>query len=192
MRPGLSFSHFGMFVSDPARMEAFYVGVLDFTVTDRGQLPGPNGPLDLIFLSRDPAEHHQIVLVSGRPSDGGFNPINQISFRADSLATLRDMHARLQRGGASDIAPVTHGNAVSIYARDPEGNRVELFMDLPWYVQQPLRIDVDFSQDDASLMAWLEAHARSQADFKPRAQWQAEMAQRMGISAAPTEDHGPA
>lgn len=192
MRPGLSFSHFGMFVSDVTRMEAFYVGVLDFTVTDRGQLPGPHGPMNLVFLSRDPAEHHQIVLVSGRPQDGSFNPINQISFRADSLATLRDMHTRLQCGGARDIAPVTHGNAVSIYARDPEGNRIELFMDLPWYVQQPLRIDVDFSQDDASLMAWLEAHARRQADFKPRAQWQAEMAQRMGITSTPPKGQSPA
>lgn len=184
MRPGLSFSHFGMFVTDMAKMEDFYARVLEFTVTDRGALDTPNGPVDLVFLSRDPSEHHQIALVSSRPADMPYNPINQISFRADSLTTLRTMHARLIEEGALEISPVTHGNAVSVYARDPEGNRVELFMDLPWYVLQPMRVPVDFTLSDADLMAWLETHARQQADFKPRSQWQAEMAERMGITAA--------
>ena len=182
MRPGLSFSHFGMFVTDVARQEDFYTRVLEFTVTDRGQLPGPNGPMDLVFLSRDPDEHHQVVLISGRPADMGFNPINQISFKADSLATLRTMYQRLLDEGATQIAPVTHGNAVSIYVHDPEGNRLELFFDLPWYVLQPMRVPVDFSLDDAALMTWLEAHARALPGFKSRAQWRQEMAARMGVA----------
>ena len=181
-RPGLSFSHFGMFVTDVPGLEDFYTRVLEFTVTDRGQLPGPNGPMDLVFLSRDPDEHHQIVLISGRPADMGFNPINQISLKADSLATLRTLLVRLQAYGLKDIAPVTHGNAVSLYVHDPEGNRLELYLDLPWYVYQPMRVPVDFSLDDEALMAWLEQHARSLPGFKPRAQWRQEMAERMGIS----------
>lgn len=180
-RPGFAFSHFGMFVNDVAKMEDFYTRILEFTVTDRGQLPGPAGPMDLVFLSRDPDEHHQIVLISGRPASIDFNPINQISLKGDSLATLRAMHRRLLEEGAADIAPVTHGNALSIYVRDPEGNRLELYIDLPWYVSQPMRVPVDLSEDDASLMARLEAHARSLPDFKPRAQWRAEMARRMGV-----------
>lgn len=181
MRPGLSFSHFGMFVTDMVKMEDFYARVLEFTVTDRGELETPNGPVNLVFLSRDPSEHHQIVLVSSRPANMSFNPINQISFRADSLTTLRAMHQRLIDEGMTEISPVTHGNAVSIYARDPEGNRVELFIDLPWYVLQPMRIPVDFSLTDDQLMAWLEEHARQQPDFKSREQWQSEMAHRMGV-----------
>lgn len=70
-RPGLTFAHFGMFVTDIARMERFYTEVLEFTVTDRGQLTGPNGPFDLVFLSRDPDEHHQLVLATGRPAESG-------------------------------------------------------------------------------------------------------------------------
>lgn len=38
-RPGFSFSHFGMFVTDIALLEDFYTRILDFTVTDRGELP---------------------------------------------------------------------------------------------------------------------------------------------------------
>ena len=114
MRPGLSFSHMGFTVRDIAAMEAFYSKVLEFTVTDRGQLPGPNGMMDLVFLSRDPDEHHQIVLVSGRPEHLAHNPINQISLKADSLATLREMHRRLVAFGLAEIRPVTHGNADSV------------------------------------------------------------------------------
>lgn len=178
---GLSFSHMGFFVHDLARMEDFYARVLEFTVTDRGPLPGPSGPMNLVFLSRDPDEHHQIVLISGRPEVLAFNPINQISFKADSLATLKAMHRRLQAEGAREVIPVTHGNAISVYALDPEGNRIELYIDTPWYVEQPMRVPVDFALDEAALMATVEAHARTLPGFRPRAEWRAEMARRMGI-----------
>jgi len=178
--PGLRFSHLGIYVHDIAKMEDFYSRVLGFTVTDTGQLDGPNGPMQLVFLSRNPDEHHQIVLVTGRPAELAYNPINQISMSADSLATLRVMHARLRTEGTRAIAPVTHGNALSVYALDPEGNRIELYIDLPWYVTQPMRVPVDISLDDDALMTHLEQHARSLPGFRPRTQWRAEMAQRMG------------
>jgi catechol 2,3-dioxygenase-like lactoylglutathione lyase family enzyme len=178
---GLRFSHVGFFVRDPAAMEDFYARVLGFTVTDKGRLSGPQGPVDLVFLSRDPDEHHQIVLVSGRPEWVPFNVINQISLKADSLATLRDMLGRLQGENVSDIAPVTHGNALSIYVRDPEGNRLELYIDLPWYVSQPLRQPLDLSADDATILRNAEAHARTLPGFRPRSEWRAEMARRMGL-----------
>ncbi len=180
-RPGFRFSHFGMFVTDIARLEDFYSRVLDFTVTDRGTLPGPAGTMQLVFLSRDPDEHHQIVLVSGRPADMAFNPINQISLKADRVADLQTMHALLVAEGLPGITPVTHGNAVSIYVPDPEGNRLELYVDLPWYVSQPMRVPVDLSGDEDALMQRLEAHARGLPGFRPRAQWRAEMAKRMGL-----------
>ena len=181
-RPGLTFSHVGFFVHDIARMEDFYTRLLDFTVTDRGQLSGPKGPMDLVFLSRDPDEHHQIVLISGRPQEIPFNVINQVSLKADSLGTLKAMLRRLQAEGVAGIAPVTHGNALSVYAPDPEGNRLELYIDLPWYVSQPLRVPVDLALPDEQIMATAEAHARSLPGFQPRAQWRAEMARRMGLS----------
>ena len=181
-RPGLAFSHVGLYVTNLPAMEDFYVRVLEFTVTDRGRLSGPNGPVALVFLSRDPDEHHQIVLASGRPAEPGFNVINQISLKADSLATLKEMHRRVQRENAGEITPVTHGNSLSVYVRDPEGNRLELYMDLPWYVSQPLRLPVDLGLDDTTIMANAEAHARSLPGFKPRSEWRADMARRMGLA----------
>ncbi len=51
--PRLSFSHMGIFVTDVARMQDFYTRVLGFTVTDRGELDTTDGPLTIVFLSRD-------------------------------------------------------------------------------------------------------------------------------------------
>jgi catechol 2,3-dioxygenase-like lactoylglutathione lyase family enzyme len=91
IRPALSFSHFGFFVSNLARMVDFYCRVLGFTLSDQGDLDTPRGPVSLAFLTRDVREHHQIVLATGRPDGISFNSINQISFRLESLAGLREM-----------------------------------------------------------------------------------------------------
>ena len=178
--PRLSFSHMGINVADLARMEDFYTRVLGFTVTDRGNL----GAIALVFMSLDPAEHHQVILASGpaasQPMDGSPSRINQISFRLSELAGLREMARRAKAGGAKDLVAVSHGNALSVYCRDPEGNRIELFVDTPWYVRQPQRMPMDLELPDAELWAWAEAEARKQPDFQPVEQWRAEMARRMG------------
>lgn len=80
----------------------------------------------------------------------------------------------------SEVSPASHGNALSVYVRDPEGNRLELFVDTPWYVNQPLRVPFDFALSDQQLWDWAEGHARSLPGFRPRAQWVAEMAAKMG------------
>lgn len=173
--PRLSFSHIGIFVADLARMEDFYTRVLGFAVTDRGTL----GATGIVFLSLDSKEHHQIILASGRPAEVAFNPINQISFRLAELADLKAMARRLQDEGAKDISPISHGNALSVYFRDPEGNRLEIFIDTPWYVRQPLRIPMDLSLPDAALWAWAEAEARRQPDFQSVEEWRAQIARRI-------------
>ncbi|MBU3654099.1 MAG: VOC family protein [Limnohabitans sp.] len=179
-RHSLVFSHMGFYVRDLARMTRFYKDVMCFFETDRGDL----GPVQLIFLSRDPSEHHQIVLATGRPADLSFSIINQISLRVPDLATLREMHRRVAADpDVTELVSATHGNAVSIYFRDPEGNRLEVFVDMPWYCEQPLREPIDLSQSDAQVMAAAEALARSRPRFRSRAEWIADMEQLMGYRA---------
>ena len=176
----LSFSHMGFYVRDLERMARFYKEVMCFFETDRGDL----GPVQLVFLSRDPSEHHQIVLASGRPTDLPFSVINQISLRVPDLATLRTVRDRVTADpDVSDLVCATHGNAVSIYFRDPEGNRLEVFLDTPWYCEQPLRETINLDQSDEAVMAFAEALARSRPRFRSRAEWIAEMEQRMGYKA---------
>ena len=176
MAASVAFSHFGFFVTDMPKMEDFYTRFMGFTVTDRGMLFDRN----LVFLSRDPREHHQLVLVTGRPADMGYNPIHQISFLLDGLAELKDMHERLKGEQVSEIAPVSHGNALSVYFRDPEGNRLELYLHTPWYVTQPERVPMDMSLSVDELWKWAEDLARKLPGFRPASEWQAEMARRMG------------
>jgi catechol-2,3-dioxygenase len=176
-KPDLTFSHFGVFVHDIERMAAFYTRVLGFAISDRGQL----GKTSLVFLTRDPREHHQIVLAGGRPGELAFNAINQISFRMQDFAGLRGMYRALQgESGVSEIAPVSHGNALSVYFRDPEGNRIELFVDTPWYVEQPIRIPMDMALADDALWTWAENTARELPGYRPVEEWRAEMADRIG------------
>ena len=180
--PGFAFSHIGIYASDVARMEAFYTGVMGFFVTDRGELDTPRGRVDLVFLSRNPDAHHQIVLASGRPAALAFNVVNQISLRADSLATLKAMHATVVAAGTPNVTPVTHGNALSVYFPDPEGNRLEVFIDTPWYVNQPMRVPIDLGLSEEAIMSNAEAHARGLPGFRPRAEWRAAMARMMGVA----------
>jgi catechol 2,3-dioxygenase len=119
------------------------------------------------------------VLATGRPADMAFNVVNQLSFRVPDLQTLRAFHQRTLAHGASDMHPVTHGNAISIYCRDPEGNRLEIFMDTPWYCDQPLREPIDFAETDEAIMARAEAIAKRLPKFMSREEWQREVASRM-------------
>jgi len=177
----LTFSHIGIHVHDIARVERFYVGMLGFFVTDRGGLIRSGRSIQLVFLSRDPREHHQIALVSGRPMPLGFNVVNQLSLRADSLGTLREFYQVFTRAGVEGIDPITHLNAVSLYASDPEGNRIELFWDTPWHVPQPVAIPIDLNGTDSELMAWMETEARSRAGYLTKSDWIQAMSRRMSL-----------
>ncbi len=179
--PKLRFSHMGFSAHDLTRMEQFYTTMLGFFVTDRGSLPGPDGiPVPLVFLSRDPDEHHQIVLAGNRPAQLHHNTINQISLRTDNLTTLLEIFRNFRDAGVDDMHPITHGNAISLYCRDPEGNRLEIYIDTDFYVDQPMRVALDFEQPEAAILADVEKHARTLPGFRPRAQWRAEMVRLMG------------
>ena len=173
--PPLSFSHMGIFVHDLAKMQVFYEDVLGFPVTDRGELGGA----EIVFLSRDPREHHQIVLVSGRPAVLDFNIVNQISLRAEKLSDLRDFYRLLEREGLEDLVAITHGVAWSVYFSDPEGNRIEIFTDSPWYIDQPHREPFDLMRPDAEIMAETEARCKDDPSFRPLVEWREEFAKHL-------------
>ncbi|MES2399541.1 MAG: VOC family protein [Pseudomonadota bacterium] len=181
--PNLMFSHMGFAVKDMAKMEDFYTRVLGFTVTDRGHAVG----MDLIFLSRDPQDHHQLVLVSGKPDNIPPNPfnaqfgsvINQISFRVGSLDSLRKLQKILERENIQSIFPANHGIAWSIYCHDPDGNNLELFVDTEWYFPQPFLIPLDLTQSDEAIHDETLALAKEQQGFEPTANWRKRMGARM-------------
>ena len=141
----IAFSHMGIGCWDIRKMEDFYTRVMGLHVSDRGSASG--GRVDVVFMTSDGYDHHQFVLVSGRkegevhdsPVLGGSvgTAIFQISFKLDSLATLRAFKKRLEAEGITNFTPLNHGNAWSVYTRDPEGNGVELYVYTPWFTHQP-------------------------------------------------------
>jgi len=175
--PAVSFSHFGLYVTDLPRMEDFYTRVLGLLVSDRGKLPGGS---DLVFLSRDPDEHHQLVLAAGRPPGLEFNVVNQMSFKLAALEDLKTMHARAREEGVKQFRVVTHGNAWSIYFPDPEGNRLELFVDTPWHTPQPVAEPFDIEKPVETIFKETEALCRNRPGFASRAEWRASQVARMG------------
>jgi catechol 2,3-dioxygenase-like lactoylglutathione lyase family enzyme len=179
----LAFTHAGIYVTDMDRMVDFYTRVVGFAVADRG--PRLQGGGEITFMTRDPREHHQLVLATGRPTNLSFNMVNQLSFLVDSLTTLRTLYRDLKREpGLEDLGPVSHGNALSAYFLDPEKNRIEFYMHTPWHVPQPHRISVDLSLPDARLWADIEQDVRATPGFKPREEWIAEMERRIAQATA--------
>lgn len=176
--PSASFrlSHFEIHVRDVRGMERFYTRVLGFVVTDRGAAPD-----GLVFLSRHPDGHHQIVL-NPMPSRGGRgNRLDHISFRVSTLAALRNVHAALLLDAGAEVEAVSHGTTWSVYFRDPEGNRLEVFADTPWHVEQPCRFVVDLALSDAELHALTEKKIRDLPGFMLIEDWQ--RAHRMAVAA---------
>ena len=168
--PKWELSHIGIFVTDMKKMRDFYTRVLRFKVMDAGDLK--NGP-SLTFLSKDPKDHHQIVMVTGR-KQGTPSTINQITFRVPSLKEVRAMRDYLVENKVDGIDPIDHGNAWSVYFLDPEGNRLEVFCDTPWYVAQPHRVTLDFSLSDKEIEESTRKRISGDPTFQQFSDWRSD------------------
>jgi catechol 2,3-dioxygenase-like lactoylglutathione lyase family enzyme len=175
-RPQLT--HVGMFVRDLDAMTEFYTQVVGLTISDRGDIPGDR---KIVFLSNDPDEHHQFVLVSGQP-DSEIKPAQQVSFLVDTLDDVRTMHDRVKAAGMEVLATTTHGNAWSVYFRDPDGNRVEIYTHTPWHIPQPHAAPFDLSLSNEQIVAWTEAHCRGHDGFMPATERAKVMKRRIGFA----------
>lgn len=170
----IALSHFELKVRDLGVMEDFYTRALGFVVTDRSE--------SMIFLSAHPGEHHQLVL--GRAADGDFRSgsLDHLAFRVGNLSALKARHADLAAIGDVEMEGVSHGNAWSIYLRDPEGNRLEIFTDTPWHVAQPVRFAVDLAMAEDDLIAWTEAKVSVMPGYRPLGEWQGDHKKALGRS----------
>ena len=175
--PHLTLRHVGMFVRDIHKMSAFYKEVLGFTQTDAGHVRGH----DVVFLTRDAKAHHQLVMESGRThhTGSGFG-LQQISFQVSALDDLRLMHAIVKdRNDVSLIQTVDHGNSWSLYFRDPEDNRVEIYSDTPWHIPQPYLEPLNLEASDVEINSTTSQKVQLQAGYQPMNDWQAELDLKM-------------
>jgi catechol 2,3-dioxygenase len=66
-----------------------------------------------------------------------------------------------------------------LYFRDPEVNRVEIYLDTPWHVEQPYLDQLDLSLSDEAIHHITEQRLNDNPSRKPMQQWQHEMAERI-------------
>lgn len=151
-------------------MTEFYTGVFDMVVTDRGE--GHTMPFTIAFLTGNPQQHHQLALASGRGSDAA-STVMQISFKVGKIDDLRSVWKRAEAAGASNFRGLNHGNALSIYFLDIEENTVEVYLDTPWYVEQPHGDPLDLSKPDAEIWAETERICRADPTFMTVEEWRA-------------------
>jgi catechol 2,3-dioxygenase len=172
--PDAQLTHLGLYVRDLDAMVAFYSNLLGLVVTDSGDLHGKR----ITFMSRNVNEHHQLVMVSGRPEDE-YSPVNQMSFRVKSLEDLQHYHRTVSQMGLRDLRPSNHGNAWSIYFLDPEGNRIEIYAGSPWYVNQPYQKPLDLNAAADEIRASTAAMVNSDPSHMPHEAWQRSFAERL-------------
>jgi catechol 2,3-dioxygenase-like lactoylglutathione lyase family enzyme len=85
----------------------------------------------LAFMTYDD-EHHRIAIaafpgiVDRAPHGAG---LDHLAYTYSSLGDLVATYERLKAAGITPVVPINHGLTLSMYYRDPDGNKVELQID---------------------------------------------------------------
>jgi catechol 2,3-dioxygenase len=173
----LEVAHAVLYVHDVDKMIEFYEGTLGFEVMDRG----PLGRAEIVFLSQNATDHHQVAFITGRDEPVHSNSVNHIAFR--SAGTLDDLRAFKKTLDAHDevtqIVPLCHGNAWSVYFRDPELNGVEVFIDTPWHVVQPQGEPLDLDKSNEEIIDSTRARFSTEPEFGPIDEFHERRAERL-------------
>lgn len=113
-------------VSDQERAERFYCDVLGMNVAARMDAP----PMTFFSLGG----HHDfgILAVGDGPAAPDNSPgLFHIAFKVgDSVDELRAAKSELEEAGATVEFAMDHWVTQSIYLHDPDGNMIELFVDV--------------------------------------------------------------
>ena len=137
-------SHVGVFVKDLDAMTRFYCDTLGLTESHRNEDR-------MVFLTADiDKEDHEVVLVRGREGDARI--IQQMSFRVNDVEDVGAFYRTFKDMGVTIDRTVSHGAGVSCYFFDPEGNRMEVFADIP-VEQQGYNGPIDLEKSADELVA---------------------------------------
>ena len=132
-----SLGHVVIKVRDVERSEAFYHGVLGLPIVAR------NARSTMTFFSL--GDHHDFAVVGlGNDAESpGTKSVGlaHVAFKiGNSLDELKDAKRHLDDAGIP-CAPVDHGVTQSLYFSDPDGNQVELYVDVSdVWKQDPQRV----------------------------------------------------
>ncbi|MDE3074383.1 MAG: VOC family protein [Chloroflexota bacterium] len=148
--------HVGVHCHDLPKQKRFYQEVLGLQVTDEDPAMG------MVFMSARPEEeHHEFLLCGGRNvEDRDAFLLQQVSFRCDKLDDVIGFYRRLKQHGVQFDMVVSHGNAIGVYFRDPEGNRLEVYCATGLTARQPYLQAVDLDRPPDEIMRQVEESVR--------------------------------
>jgi catechol 2,3-dioxygenase len=131
--------HVVLRVTDLARAEQFYNGVLGLPVCARFDQDG----VKMSFFTLGNHHDFAVMQVSGEGSTHSPSAVglHHVAFKiGDSLDELREARANLESAGLRPT-PIDHEVTKSLYFEDPDGNGVELYVDASaaWR-QEPQRV----------------------------------------------------
>ena len=160
----LTWSHVVLNVRNLDLMLDFYQNILGFDITDRG--PIAEGGPEIVFLSQQPSEHHQLAMVVAKAEEATTKSVNHLAFRVPTFQALKTQIQRLQDHRDTHFLPLSHGNTLSVYFGDPEGNGFEVFWDTPWHVAQPQGKPWDISLSETAALNWIESTFSGESSFE--------------------------
>jgi len=140
---GPELGHVVLYVRDLARSVEFYRDVLGW---HQAVPPQPGFPAAMFSSGRT---HHELLLLEVGPDATPIPAGRRVGLYhfgvkvGDSDEELRRMLGRLQEAGTKIVGATDHTITHSLYVEDPDGNEVELYVDVP---------GIDWT-DPAALMA---------------------------------------
>jgi catechol-2,3-dioxygenase len=141
--------HLVLYVRDVDRSATFYRDVLGW----RQILGGPDNPLPFpaaAFSAPSGRTHHELLLIEVGHDAAAVPPGRRVGMYhfglkiGDSDDELRAARDDLLRAGATVVGASDHTVTHSLYIEDPDGNEIELYIDVP---------GVDWRNDPQLIMA---------------------------------------
>lgn len=121
--------HIVLYVSDIERSAAFYGDVLGWQ-----RLPLPGGGAAAFSSGRT---HHELLLIEVGPTAQALPKGRHLGLYhfglkvGDSDDELRDALERIQAANVEIVGATDHTVTHSLYILDPDGNEIELYIDVP-------------------------------------------------------------
>ncbi|MGC8481724.1 MAG: VOC family protein [Acidimicrobiales bacterium] len=132
--PVLELGHLVLYVRNITRSVTFYESVLGW---QRLPLGGRLGGGVAAFSSPNQRTHHELLLIEVGEDAAGVPPGRRVGLYhfglkvGDSDDELREVRATLLQHNVRIIGATDHGVTHSLYIEDPDGNEIELFIDVP-------------------------------------------------------------
>jgi catechol-2,3-dioxygenase len=125
--------HLVLYVRDVEVSAAFYRDVLGW----RQVMPQPGSPIRGFVMFSSGRTHHELLLIEvgeqATPIPSG-RRLGMYHFGlkvGDSDEELREALQRIQAAGVRMMGAGDHGFTHSLYIADPDGNEIELYIDVP-------------------------------------------------------------